>query len=127
VSRYVLDASALLALVNSEAGAAAVGDLLDDSVINAVNLSEAAATLCERGVPAEGTRHILGTLRLTVVALDEALAYRVAELRRLTKKQGLSLGDRACLATAERLSARAVTADRMWTKLRLDIEVLLIR
>jgi PIN domain nuclease of toxin-antitoxin system len=46
VSRYVLDASALLALLNDEPGAGAVASALaDGSIIGSVNLSEAVAIL----------------------------------------------------------------------------------
>jgi PIN domain nuclease of toxin-antitoxin system len=39
----------------------------------------------------------------------------------------LSLGDRACLALAQRLNVPALTADHAWTEVRLDVAVQLIR
>jgi PIN domain nuclease of toxin-antitoxin system len=127
VSEFVLDASALLALVNQEEGAGTVARLLGESSISAVNLSEAAARLTERGVPSTGVRQLLGILGLTVVPFDEAMAYRASELRGSTRKLGLSLGDRACLATAAHLGACAVTADRAWSRLRLGVRIKCIR
>ena len=127
MSEFVLDASAVLALLNEETGADTVAALLPDSAISAVNLSEAAARLIERGVPKRRIPQVFRMLALPVVPFDEALAYRAAEFRSTTRKRGLSLGDRACLATAEQLGACAVTADRVWTGLRLPVKIRCIR
>jgi PIN domain nuclease of toxin-antitoxin system len=35
----------------------------------------------------------------------------------ITKSVGLSFGDRACLALAQRLGGTALTADRAWMKI----------
>jgi ribonuclease VapC len=48
-------------------------------------------------------------------------------MRPLTKAQGLSLADRACLALARRLDIPVITADREWAGLDLDITIRLIR
>ena len=45
----VLDASALLALLLAEPGAARVAALLPDATVSAVNLSEVVAKLAEHG------------------------------------------------------------------------------
>ncbi|MFN0103785.1 MAG: PIN domain-containing protein [Bryobacteraceae bacterium] len=42
-------------------------------------------------------------------------------------RNGLSLGDRLCLATARLENAIAVTADRRWAELDLNVRVRLIR
>ena len=55
---------------------------------------------------------------------DAVLAGRLAKA---ASKGILSLGDRACLATAIRLGATAVTADRAWATLDLSCPVELIR
>jgi len=41
----------------------------------------------------------------------------------LAQKLGLSLGDRACLALALRRNIPALTADHVWSKLRLPIAI----
>ena len=63
---------------------------------------------------------------LNIIDFDVNLAYLVGSLRPLTKGAGLSLGDRACLALAQRLGLPALTTDRAWKDLSLDIEVRVI-
>jgi PIN domain nuclease of toxin-antitoxin system len=62
-----------------------------------------------------------------VIDFDMKLAEHAGDLRQQTRHLGLSLGDRACLALAEREEAAALTADRKWTGLRSGIQVQLIR
>jgi len=47
MSRYVLDASAILALLNQEPGYDRVAQVLDNSSVSAVNLSEVISKLLE--------------------------------------------------------------------------------
>ena len=54
-------------------------------------------------------------------------AERAARMWPVTSKFGLSLGDRACLALALRLDLPVMTADRVWGKLQMGVEVQLIR
>ncbi len=56
MSSAVLDASALLALLNDEQGGALVAAALDrGAAIGAVNLSEVVAKLAESGMPEQDT------------------------------------------------------------------------
>jgi ribonuclease VapC len=48
-------------------------------------------------------------------------------LRVGTKKAGLSLGDRACIALAKELGLPAMTADKAWTRAASGVEVVLLR
>ena len=66
-------------------------------------------------------------LGLTVVPFDEEQAYKAGLLRQTTRSQGLSLGDRACLALAHSLGLPAITADRAWSNLNVGVEVILVR
>jgi ribonuclease VapC len=127
VSEVVLDASALLAVVLAERGAESVAETLDEALISSVNLSETAAVLVDAGIPLARVRARLSRHALTTVPFDEEDALVAAELRTLTCAAGLSLGDRACLALAQRRKLPALTADRAWAELDLGIEVRLIR
>jgi PIN domain nuclease of toxin-antitoxin system len=124
---FVLDASALLAVMLGESGADAVHAVLDRAKIGAVNLSEVVAKLQERGVPDDAIDQSLADLDLTIVPLDQDQAMRAGKLRLATRGAGLSLGDRACLAVADALGAVAITTDQAWAKLSLDIEIAFAR
>ena len=124
---YVLDASALLAVMLGETGADAVHAVLDRAKIGAVNLSEVVAKLQERGVPDDAIDQSLADLDLAVVPFDQDQAMRAGKLRRATRGAGLSLGDRACLSLAGALAAVAITTDLAWARLSLDVEIELAR
>jgi ribonuclease VapC len=111
---YVLDSTALIALVAREPGFERVEELLERSAINAVNLTETIHKLVQKGSASRVVERMLQGLQLNVIAWTEDLAYRSAEFAILGKSHGLSLGDRACLALARQLHATALTADQAW-------------
>jgi ribonuclease VapC len=123
----VIDASALLALLNAEPGADVVIEALPGGVISAVNLSEVIAKLCDAGMPEKAIRQALQPLGLEVVPFDEEQSYQAGLLRTSTQDMGISLGDRACLSLAKLLGAQAVTADRKWAGLKIGYKIKVIR
>lgn len=127
MSRIVLDASAVLALLAGEPGAPAVRDYIPDAAISAVNLTEIGAKLADRGMRQKDMRTAIGTLGLDVVTFDEESAYAAAMLRDRTRHLGLSLGDLACLALGAARGLPVLTADRSWAGLSIGVEVRLIR
>ena len=127
MANYVLDASALLALLNAETGAELVQDFLPDASISTVNLAEVVTRLSAVGMPENDIRNTLTLLGLEVIHFDEEQAYQAGLLYSYGQVYGLSLGDRACLAWARASAATAVTADRAWKELDLGIEIKLIR
>lgn len=123
---WVLDASALLALLFDESGGEMVQRGLTASAISAVNLSEVMHKSLERGVGVESLRDDLQPLGVEVFAFDGDAAEEAANLRLVTRTAGLSLGDRACLALARQLDLPAVTADRTWEGLELPNPVAIV-
>ena len=123
----VLDSSAVLAVINGEAGAERVEDLLTGGSIGAANFSEVLSKLVDRGHDDGAAAAVLDALPLTVLPMDAAQARRAGLLRRQTRRLGLSLGDRACLALALETGLPVVTADRVWAQLDLGIEVTVVR
>ncbi len=127
MAEVVLDASALLALLNDEPGADAVAEFIPGAAISAVNLSEVVGKLSIAGMPEKAIRQALHGLDLEVIPFDEEHSYGTGLLRAATERKGLSLGDRACLDTARRLGLPALTTDKMWGKLSVGALVRVIR
>ena len=128
MSSAVLDASALLALLGQEPGSMQVAAAISNgAAISAVNLAEVVAKLQERGASEAIIRATLLPLTFTIVTFDTDLAYATGLLRTSTRPAGLSFGDRACLALAQRLGVPALTTDRAWATLSLPVAVIVIR
>ncbi len=123
----VLDASAILALYFAEPTADAVAGIVAGSLVSSVNYSEVIGKALDRGDAFEAALRKLAAMDFVVIAHDEGLARRTGELQPVTKRWGLSLGDRACLALAEREGLHAYTLDRSWAKLPLGVEIIVLK
>jgi PIN domain nuclease of toxin-antitoxin system len=129
----VLDASALIAYLRGEPGAALVqASLAVGAYISTINYAEVLSRLSDVGEDAEvadrrlSHQGLIGGL-VQVVSLTEDDAVTIAALRARTRPAGLSLGDRACLATGLRLGTPVLTADRTWATLSLGVTIQTIR
>ncbi len=110
----VLDASALLALLRREPGGQKVAEVIADSAISVVNLSEVVAHFARNGAIEADIRLVLDPLPIKRVGFDEDLAFVAGLMIAVTRASGLSFGDRVCLALAKQLGVKAITADRNW-------------
>lgn len=128
IKEAVLDASAVLALIKREPGAERVAEFLGAAVMSTVNLSEVLKRLEVDGVDAKKVVKDLNQAGIDTEPFEESQAALCAEIAGKTKRLGLSLGDRACLALALFLNRQVVvTADRAWRELDLVDSVLVIR
>lgn len=123
----VLDASAVLAVLNGEPGADEVGVHLPGAHLSAVNAAEVAGKLVDGGASAEAAGRSLDRLGVRIMPFERGDVVPVADIRAASRSAGLSLGDRACLALARRLDLPALTADRQWKDIQVGVEVRLIR
>jgi ribonuclease VapC len=121
----VADASAILALLRSEAFGDFDPERLAGAWVSAVNLSEVLAKLSSGGLAEEEADAAIAALDLQIVPFDEAQARAAARL--WSPKPGLSFADRACLALGLRLGRPVATADRIWATLDVGAEIVLIR
>jgi len=128
MNKIVLDASALLALLNQEPGSETLTpELLSGAAISTVNLAEVHSKLVSRGLsPDDAWEAALGPIREAVPFTAEH-ARLVGDLVAQTLPLGLSLGDRACLALGLDLTAPVYTADKSWKKLKLGPRIHVIR
>ena len=123
----VLDASALLALINGEPGGEHVAPMVPGAVMSAVNMAEVVGKLADGGLPEASIRAALGVLGVRVTNFDAEQAFEVGLLRNRLARSGLSLADLCCLALAGRLDAPAVTADRGWRGVEAGADIIMIR
>ena len=109
----VLDASAILAFLQDEAGAEVVREALgDDPRCGAANWSEVAQKILAGGHDWSLVRALLSSYGLGVAPVVAEDAEWAA--RRWRRGEGLSLADRLCLALGERTDADVLTADTAW-------------
>ena len=85
MSSCVLDASAVLAYLHREPGHDRIERLMEGGAVSAVNVSEVASKLVDRGVREETIQEIVCDLGLSVIPFDETLAYRAAMARIKTR------------------------------------------
>ena len=130
-TKIVLDASSVIALINREKGCEIVEKYLEDSIISTVNFAEVIAVVNRELFKTEADR--IEGLKLITDTLPQIIDFDVnqviisGEFDSITKKYGLSLGDRACLALAKYKNIPVLTADKAWSKLNLGIKIKLIR
>jgi PIN domain nuclease of toxin-antitoxin system len=124
---WVLDASAALALLLDEPGADSVARALTSAMISSVNAAEVIDRLIRGGGQPREARQLMLALDCPIMSVDAELGLRAGMLSSETRSTGLSLGDRVCLALAEREQVPALTADRAWRALDLGIQIQLIR
>lgn len=115
MAERVLDASVILAILFEESGREAALQEASDAAVSANTIAEVATKLIDNGQPIAEIAQIVAAFEFEVHAVDAGDALEIAELREATRRAGLSLGDRSCLALARRLGLPAVTADRSWS------------
>jgi ribonuclease VapC len=127
LSEVVLDASALLALVQGEPGGDRVGSLLSHATMSAVNFCETVQRLRRGGMPVEAVTMALTPLVAEPVPFDRSMAYVTASIHERTRGQGLSFGDCACLALALTRDVPAVTTEKAWDACDVGVKIIRIR
>ena len=127
----VLDASAIIAFLQGEPGGEEVQLALQSQhcVVTAANQAEIIAKALDRGVSTNAIQTILAELAYVVIDIKAEDGIKAGYLRATTRPAGLSLGDRLCLAVAQRLKALVLTADRPWLAMAqpLGLEIRCIR
>ena len=115
---FILDASALLAVMLNEPGHEHVRTRLHDASIHTVNVAEVVHKLAREGLSPMEVQQMIGDLGLdTYQDLSIEQATEVGGLLARTRKQGYSLGDCVCLVIGMWMGSIAVTADRKWKEL----------
>lgn len=127
MTKVVLDASAFLALLNQEPGYQQVEKNLQHAIMSSVNVSEVVAIYSKIGATNTEIKTLVHDLIYTIIPFDTEQAFLAGFMRKTTLDLGLSFGDRACLSLAQKEKIPVLTADKIWGKLKLDIEIKIIR
>ena len=123
----VLDASALLAYIKNENGANSVEQILNNSVMSSINITEAIIALGR--IHPERLSHynnVINQIITNIYESDSELSFLVSEIIiKYRKEHNISLGDGYCLALGKLLNLPVYTADTAWygleSKLKLEI------
>ena len=128
MNKIVLDASAMLAVLNQELGSDKLTpEMLNNAAGSVMNLAEVHTKLVSRGGdPDEAWEDALSAIQ-QAVPFDEEQARITGGLVAQTRALGLSLGDRACLALGLVLKAPVYTTDKSWKNLKVGVRIHVIR
>ena len=95
--------------------------------MSAVNVSEAVAKSVENGADPDIVRERILDQEMVILPFEQDDAFTAGNLRSTTREFGLSFGDRACLALAQRLDMPVLTSDLAWHGLDIGVELIFIR
>jgi PIN domain nuclease of toxin-antitoxin system len=126
--KVVLDASAVLAVIRRERGSNFLTRrILTNAVISSVNLAEVQSKLVKDGNDPESAWEDAISVVPVVEPYTKEQAKLAGSLVTQTQSQGLSLGDRSCLALAIILDAPVYTADQIWQNVKVGVTIHIIR
>ncbi len=117
MSAVVIDASAILAAILGEAGGDAIFDMLDEAIVSAVNVAEVYTYAAINDLPTDAIDAFFADTGIEIAPFDRIQAETAGQLASITRKAGLSLGDRSCLALAKLRHAEVLFADRPWLQI----------
>jgi len=127
ISKVILDASALLALIKNEPGASTVEDLLGQIVMSTLSLMEVATTLLQSDMTLQECEECLLPLISQLISFDTSHALLTASLTKQVKDKDLTLEARACLALGIKMNLPIYTANQEWSELKITgIDISLI-
>lgn len=127
MSKVVLDASALLAMLFGEPGSDVVASRGSGAVVSSVGYSETLAKMIDRGIGLADAERIIGRLSIYVAAFDSEAAAVAASLCVHTRPLGLPFAALACLALGLKTGLPVLTADRRWLEVPGQVKIELIR
>ena len=127
--KCLFDTSALIALLKKEQGHEMLSEVLTHSSISAVNFSELVAVLIRNNIEEKEIDEILQDIVPEILPFDEKIAIKAGKIINITKEYGLSLGDRACIATSIHYNIPVYTTDKVWEKIakQLHLNVVVVR
>lgn len=126
---YVFDTSVLIAVIKEEFGFEEALEYLQNQVwMSSINLAEFFAwAMLHSDSKEKELLEFIKDLKIQVVDFDLKTALDSAKIITKTKQYGLSLGDRACLMLGKNLNLPVITCDKVWDKVKMGCEVVVLR
>lgn len=115
----IVDASALIAMIQDEPGADRVESVIHECSNSSVNWSEVVQKLIKYAPLAAEIRADLEAIGLRIVPFTAEQAEACAALWEPCRSFGISLADRVCLQLGQLTGELILTADRGWERLQL--------
>lgn len=127
MTERILDSSVVMAILLGEPGREKALALADGGFMSSVNLAEVMTKCIQFAFSTDLALGYIQGSNITILDFNQTLAVIAGEIQRKARRGVLSLGDRACIATALHHGGTAVTGDRIWSTLNLGCPVELIR
>ena len=127
MKKFVIDTSAVLALIKEEKGCDVVKKYIQNSTISTVNVVEVLTMMNRNSFDMNEAVKLLDSLVSEVIPFCHEQAYIASQLDSFTRQYGLSLGDKSCLALGKYKNLPVLTADKIWADLNVGVEIVLIR
>ena len=127
MSRLVLDASAVTAVLRGERGHEKVVPHLRGGLISSVNLAEVYCTARMYGSSPDKDEITIRTMQLTVVPFDDQQAKIVASIYKATLGSTVGIADRVCMSLGILHGLPVLTGDHEWLEHEVPLEVRVFR
>lgn len=127
MTRYVFDSSVIVAILERERGYENALPFLEKAIASTVNIAEVATRFAIKGIPEDYVQKLIKSTNIQLHTYGEDVALVTGMLVQQTKSFGLSLGDRACIALGITKKLPILTADRIWQKLDIPVQIKLMR
>lgn len=127
MSKHVLDASAVTAVLRKEPGHEKVLPHLRGSLISSVNLAEVFCTARSYGSAPEVDERAIDTMQLVRVPFDDEQAKLLASIYLETLGSTVGIADRVCMALGLLHGLPVLTGDHQWIEHDVGIKVKLFR
>jgi ribonuclease VapC len=124
---FVIDSSALLAIIYNEKVNTDMKKYLENSYMSVINATECIIVLSRNGMPIQVARSLLESLINKFVACDLNDSNDIANIKCSNANLDLSIADCFCLALGEKLELPIVTADKVWQQAKVNSKIICIR
>ena len=127
-NKIVFDSSALIALFSKEAGYEYIKQHLSNAIISSINIAEVYKYCIDvQNLTNDDCKHLIKLTGIKIIDFCHEQALLSAQIVKITKPYGLSLGDRGCIALAMFKKCDVLTCDKIWQKIDLNINFILAR